>query len=155
MKTSNPIKLGIESALKARFLRKGSTWYREFEETVLVIELQKSNYGDEYYVNLGVFVKSLTPTPVKLPPREYKCHIRCRAESLISELEEYFRDVVLNIDAESLEPSERQQRVHDLIADVAVPFLLGCSTLAGIREAYQQGRLDSALIHWGVRESVL
>ena len=50
MKTDNPIKLGVEAALKeSKFLRKANIWHRELEETFLVVDVQKSNYGEQYF----------------------------------------------------------------------------------------------------------
>jgi hypothetical protein len=156
MKTDNPIKLAVEAALKgAQFLRKSNTWYRDLKETIILVDVQKSNFGEQYYVNLGVLVKGLAQSRDKLPPRENECHVRLRLESLTPEAEQYVQQVVLNLDNTSMGPAERQQRIHDLIAEVALPFLLRCSTRAGIREADLQGRLHPALVHKSVREMVL
>ena len=156
MKTDNPIKLAIEAALKgAQFQRKSSTWYRDMEEAVVIVDVQKSNFGEQYYVNLGILVKELGQIRDKLPPKENECHIRLRLESLTHEEEQYVQEVVLRLDNTSLGPKERQQRVHDLIAEVALPFLLQCGTRAGIREAERRGQLRDALVHKAVREAVL
>jgi hypothetical protein len=36
----------------AGFAAKSGSWYRDTEETVQVINLQKSNYDDSYFLNL-------------------------------------------------------------------------------------------------------
>lgn len=156
VKTDNPIKLAVEAALKsAAFRRKSNTWYRELEETIITLNVQKSSFGEQYYVNLGVFVKGLAQVRSEVPPGEHECHVRLRLESLTPDRERYVQQVVLNLEDGSIGAAERQQRIHRLIEEVALPFLLQCSTGAGIREAERQGRLHSALVHKGVRETLL
>ncbi|MGK3960550.1 DUF4304 domain-containing protein [Sorangium sp. So ce118] len=155
MKTENPIKLATDAALRdVHFLRKSGIWYRETEETVLVVDVQHSNFGQQYYINLGIFVKGLSQKPTRLPPKENECHIRLRLESLMPEAEEQVRQVILNLENESIELIDRQQRILELVASVAVPFLCKCSTRTGICEANRNGQLDAAIVHKSVREAL-
>ena len=154
MKTDNPIKLGVEAALKeSKFLRKANIWHRELEETFLVVDVQKSNYGEQYYVNLGILVKRLPLVRDRLPPKENECHVRLRLEALSPDEEERLKRL-LDLEDQSIGPAERQEHVRALLADVAVPFLLGCGTRKGVAEAHRQGRLNHALVHRVVRESL-
>jgi len=155
VKTDNVIKRSVDEALKGvEFLRKSNTWYRDLEETVLVVDLQKSNFGEQHYINVGVLVKGLaTRYNGKLPPKETDCHIRARIEGLEPNAEESFRQL-LDLEDKSVGASERQQRIEKAIADVVLPFLLRCSTRAGIRDAHIQGHLERALVNKSVRESV-
>jgi hypothetical protein len=157
MKTDNAIKLGIEKALKdAQFQRKSSTWYRDLEETVLVVDLQKSNFGQQYYVNLGVMVKGLPANHGggNLPPKENQCHIRVRIEALKPEEEDQLKGM-LNLEDGSIGVVERQERIAGAIKHVALPFLNQCSTRAGIRDADRRGQLGPALVYKSVRDSIL
>jgi Domain of unknown function (DUF4304) len=156
VKTDNRIKLGVDAVLGgAEFHRKSSTWYRDLNETVLVVEVQKSNFGEQYYLNLGVFVKGLVPGQKdKLPPKENECHIRFRIEALKPEDEAHFKQM-LNVEDGSMSSDDRQTGVEKAIAEVALPFLLQCGTRAGIGDAYRAGMLDRALMHRLVREQVL
>lgn len=147
MKTDNPIKIGISTALASRqFERKSNTWYRDLEETVLVVDLQKSGFGAQHYINLGVFLKEVAERrPNKLPPREHECHIRFRlapSENLPETM-----SGLLDLEDASIAPDDREKRVANLIASVAVPFLFQCSTRAGIDEAHRTGLLNGALVH--------
>ncbi|WP_437951512.1 DUF4304 domain-containing protein [Sorangium sp. So ce296] len=153
MKTENPIKLATDAALMdAHFSRKHGTWYRNTEETVLVVDVQPSNFGQQYYINLGIFVKWISQKPTRLPPKENECHVRLRLESLVPEAEGQVRQVLLNLENKSIGSIERQQRIRELITDTAIPFLSQCSTRTGIREANRNGRLDLAIVHKNVRE---
>ena len=155
MKTENVIKRSVDRALKSvEFLRKSNTWYRDLEETVLLVEVQKSNFGEQHYINVGVFVKGIPATYMgKLPPRENECHIRIRIEGLAPDAEESYRHM-LNLEDESVGVTERQQLVERAIADVVLPFLFQCSTRTGIRDAHIRGHLDRALVNKSLRESV-
>ena len=156
MKTENELKLGVEEALKGvQFRRKSSTWYCDLDETVLVVDLQKSNFGEQYYVNLGVLVKGLPASQAgKLPPKENECHIRLRIEALKHDEEERLKQL-LNLEDGSIGAVDRKRGIASAITRIALPFLVQCSTRAGIRDAHRQGQLDSALVHKSIRDSVL
>ena len=153
--TDNEIKLAVAETLKSADFQRGSnTWYRGLEETVLVVNVQKSNFGEQYYLNLGVFVKGL---PVnlggKLPPKENQCHIRLRIEALKRD-EEHQLKQFLNREDKSIGTTDRKRGIETAIARIALPFLLQCSTRAGIKEANRQGQLDSALVRRGPGDHV-
>ena len=155
MKSENPIKLGIDSSLRSEgFQHKPGTWYREQEESVLVVNLQKSNFGEQYYINLGVLLKGSQGAPVRLPPKEHECQVRLRVEAA-TPLEEQALTALLNLEDRSIEAGERERRVQALMAEQALPFLLQCSTRAGIQQAHQDGKLKGAQLHKAVRESLL
>lgn len=154
MKNDNPIKLGIDVALvDLGFLRKSNTWRLDLDETILVVDVQKSTYGAQYYVNLGILVKGLPMVRETLFPKENECHIRLRLEALMHEEERYKR--LLDLEDSSIGSDERRDQVRALVAGVAVPFLLECRTRLGIAEAHRRGRLSHALVHRIVRELLL
>jgi len=152
MKTDNPIKLGVNDALKdAQFQRKSNTWYRDTDETIVLVNVQKSNFGEQYYINLSVWVKGLPGDPcVRLPSQAVLCHIEGRLGGLMPGEDERLRQM-LNVEDESLEKDQRRHAIEDVITRIVLPFLLQCSTRAGIREAYGQGRLRC----FAVKQSVL
>lgn len=41
------------------FQKKGNKWYVESEELIKAINIQKSKFGDNYYLNYGFILKSL------------------------------------------------------------------------------------------------
>jgi hypothetical protein len=153
MKSENPIKLGIDSSLRSEgFQHKPGTWYLEQEESILVVNLQKSNFGEQYYINLGVMLKG--NASVRLPPKEHECQVRLRIEAA-TPVEEQALTALLNLEDRSIEASDRERRVQALMAEHALPFLLQCSTRAGIQQAHRDGKLKGAQLHKAVRESLL
>ena len=53
----NIINVFEQNVQQAGFIKKRGSWYFNGAETILVVNLQKSNYGKQYYVNLAVYVK--------------------------------------------------------------------------------------------------
>ncbi|WP_437954367.1 DUF4304 domain-containing protein [Sorangium sp. So ce119] len=155
MKTENSVKLATDATLKdAHFLRKHGSWYHDTEETVLVVDVQRSNFGQQHYINLGIFVKACSQTLARFPPKESECHIRLRLESLMPEADEESVRTLLDLDNQSIGSAERQKRIRGLVSGIAIPFLLQCSTRTGLRDAKRNGRLDAAVIDKRVREAI-
>src|SRR3989337_1174480 len=86
-KKVNPLLEALKILLKEnRFKKKANRWYYHADETILVVNLQKSYYGDQYYINLGVWIKALVnedytkhfPVSDLNFPKEYECHISLR-----------------------------------------------------------------------------
>src|SRR5262245_58564158 len=71
----------FEESLKTEgFVKRSGTWYLNREQTLLVANLQKSQYGDKYYINLAVWMKKLGEQRF---PKEHLCHIRLRLTSIV------------------------------------------------------------------------
>jgi hypothetical protein len=70
----------IASVLKPLgYTKRAGTWHRDHGKLISVVNLQKSQWGDDFYLNLGVYLKQLGS---ENHPAESRCHIRCRAEAL-------------------------------------------------------------------------
>lgn len=66
MKTKNPLRLALEDVLgPAGFTRKGDSWYRRSEEIVEVVNLQKSQWGAQFYLNYGIWLRALGEEPFR------------------------------------------------------------------------------------------
>lgn len=75
------------------FKKTRTTWHRNSLDGVCVVNVQASQYGSEYYLNVGFYIGALGS--LEKPP-EYKCHIRERlnitsnAEVLAQEMQDWF-----------------------------------------------------------------
>jgi hypothetical protein len=85
-----PIERAVASMAKPRGYRKSArTWHKACPESVLVLNLQKSQWGEpQLYINLGVYLRDLGP---EVTPPEHRCHIRARLERVCPP--EYFARV--------------------------------------------------------------
>lgn len=61
------------------FQRASSHWYLSSPETIRVINLQRSPFGADYYLNAGVALRSLTRVD---KPKEAECQLRARFDHL-------------------------------------------------------------------------
>jgi hypothetical protein len=95
----------------AGFEKRKSTWFRHHPETVLVVDLQKSDYGGQFYVNLGIGLRALGLSEW---PREEHCHIRVRLERVLSRADTENR--AFDLEDRSLPDDIRRLIVQDRIA---------------------------------------
>ncbi|MFD2423652.1 DUF4304 domain-containing protein [Ralstonia solanacearum] len=57
---SKIIKMALGAPLiEAGFKKKSDSWYLGNDEVVILVNIQKSQYGYQYYVNCGISVRSL------------------------------------------------------------------------------------------------
>lgn len=117
------------------YTRHRKTWYRVGEEVIVVLNLQKSQWGDGLvFINLGFWLRALGE-PVALPPKENQCHVRTRADGpLFSIAREMYDSLNLRVE---MPDDERSARVVELLRDKILPFLQRCSTLSGLAAAAQ------------------
>lgn len=135
----------VDSSLKANnFIKKSGSWYREVDESVMVVNLQKSNYGNTFYINLGVWFKRFGQSQF---PKEQQCHIRIRLSSLTGEE----LDNALNLENTAVTEVDRQLTIDGAISQRALPFLSACSTVNGVRSMLSEGRLKKAFVHKDVK----
>ena len=60
------------------FKRSSSTWRKDQEESIAVLNIQKSSWGGgTYYVNIGVYFRALGSESA---PTENRCHVQTRLE---------------------------------------------------------------------------
>ena len=137
-----------EQLIRVGFVRSGNTWRKDQPEVILVVNLQSSMYGKQYYINLGIYVKSIGggEKPGGASIKEVDCHIRNRAAPLGKYSSEYYNYTVLNLENTEIRDSRRLEDVRHLIIDASLPFLEGCSSKDGIVKALRKGKLESCFV---------
>lgn len=95
------------------FKKSATTWHKITDDIIFVLNLQGSQWGPEYYINLGVYLKALGS---ELKPKEYSCHIRRRiehnnktVESIVDEAMKWFNthgnvEALIRLNAENCLP---------------------------------------------------
>lgn len=152
--TSATIKLIHDSIAQAAeplgFSKRGENWYADRVESILVINPQKSQYSQQYYLNLGIYFKGLG---TNLIPKEQDCHLRARLCALVDAHTAKEIEAILNFNhVESF--SERQKSLSALIENNGLPFLEAYSSLAGVRVGHSEGRLDALAVSKALREKL-
>ncbi len=135
----------ISPQLKALgFRKKARNWWRLNADTIRVINLQKSSYGERIYINLGVYLRELGQE--ERPP-EYRCHIRTRLETVVRE--DFWNDIA---SAESATPPSAA--LVEAVLNDGVAWLEQLSTVDGIRNFIKSGGADKCFILASVEELI-
>lgn len=110
------------------FRRKGTTLYRDQEETIAVVNLQGSQYGGRYYVNVALWLRAVEEEPF---PKAHKCHLQTRLTTLralnASEDEAY-----LNLSSD-LSDEDRRRDFRAALDSLVTPALADSGTLAALQ----------------------
>ena len=147
--TEDPIKIWFRAAgAGLGFTTKGSTAHRQSSDVIQVLDLQRSNYGRQYYINLGIALKSLGATNVL---REEHCHIRVRLDSVADAGTDVAR--LLDLD----QPFAVDERISSLELEAGTPirqFFEATASLSALKALYRSGRLRRAFIHHLARAEI-
>ena len=137
-----------KSLKSAGFKKKSDTWFLTTEETISILNLKKSDFGRQYYVNIGVWLKCIGQTDI---PKDYKCHIRFRWTSLIPQDQKQL-ERLLDLDNESLSDVDRQCEIIRLFEGHLLPFFSVAKTLDGLRTLYEGENWPISLVNVTAQE---
>jgi Domain of unknown function (DUF4304) len=114
------------------FEKEFSGWFKASSECIAVLDLQKSNFGNYYELNIKIFIQGIfggnyskSKDLVKKDPGHY-----------FTRQPVNFRDV-LDLD-NSLSEVQRKERLIHLFDDYIVPFTNKTLTKAGIKKLEEQ-----------------
>jgi len=100
------------------FRKTGATWHRDANRLVQVFNIQKSQWGDQFYLNVGIYLRDLGN---EARPTEYRCHVRCRVEGLLGDGECPDLQECLNFDS-PLDKNQRYSRLQQIVAERVLPW---------------------------------
>jgi len=133
-----------ETLKKAGLRKKADSWYLSSDEVVGLLNLQKSQYSDAYFINIGFL---LEPKNSAIFPKEHQCDIRLRLTSLVDESFKKEIDSIFDLECESFSDEERRSKISEIVARLALPLLDDCATLSGVKECYKNGRFAKSMIN--------
>jgi hypothetical protein len=133
----------------AGFTKSGSSWYANRTDSMLVISPQKSQYGQKYYLNLGIFFKALGS---KDRPKENECHLRARIGNIVGTESQMLAEKLLDFEAGKISTEARREALTTIMLTEVIPFIEQCSSLEGARTALHEGKLDELPINKELRE---
>jgi hypothetical protein len=150
MADSKLIKEAINVSLKNSGLKKKSnSWYWSNNDVVQVINLQKSQYGDQYYLNFGI---GLIELGISDFPKEQHCHIRFRAAAVVSDELKLKIESALDLESMSMSDEERASDISELIREVILPVFSDCSSKNGVLYSVKRGLFFKAMVHKKIKE---
>jgi hypothetical protein len=140
------LKRSIDQTFReAGFTKKSGSWYRIGSDVVLVINLQKSDFGNHYYLNCGINLKALSDD---LLPRINACHIQIRIDDLIGG-DSSLLAKGLDLDEGSVEDLNE---LVLLIREKLLPMLPNLLSVSELRNCYRRATFKRALLFWEARE---
>ncbi|PAQ11749.1 DUF4304 domain-containing protein [Mesorhizobium temperatum] len=103
---------------------RATNYYREWPETVCLLNVQKSAWGPQFYLNAAVW---LTRLGAERRPKEYNCHIRWRVNSRMEgEQSKAFTDA-LDLD-HPMPDDHRSSLIKDGVDEYGFGLLARCET---------------------------
>ena len=106
MTKENLISLLTNALSRAGFKRKGNNWVDNNGEVSKIVNLQKSEFSNSYYLNYGYVIKPL-------PLNGAKMHIYLRLSTKDGEVKDTVSEL-LNL-SNDIPDCQRYRRLHDLI----------------------------------------
>jgi hypothetical protein len=116
-------------AKAAGYSKKSGSWYRRNPETIIVLNLQKSQYGPKYYINVALWLRALGDEEA---PKVNKCQIQTRLGQLVPAGLEKRLTELLDLDCD-VEDMVRRTELLDLFRQHLLPLLEASSSLESLR----------------------
>lgn len=144
MSERDEVQLLVDRFCKERgYTKKSGSWYRRQDETIAVLNLQRSQHSLAYYLNAALWLLALGDAAA---PKEHLCHVRTRADRLVPDGEALG-------EALDLERCEADRGAVVLEAlDTTDSLLQECSTLNGCRRPPGQLFVERALVRGQAQE---
>jgi len=130
------------------FRRRRDTWSKSNEDTITLLDLQKSQWGGQYYVNLAIYLRELGTAAA---PAEHQAHIRVRLDSIGRHFEPSIAEA-LDLERTEMSADARKATLTRALREVAVPFLLDRSVIPMLRALLAKAELGPVLITRTARE---
>jgi len=129
----NPIKMIVKDLMKsAGFRCKNNSWYRLRNDLIQILNIQKSAWGDQYYINIGLDYYDGSfryPSEYKFPG-EYMFGLRIRASRLFEDADFKSLDYTKDYD-----PAKRTEAIKDIFSR-SLDFLDKCNSTSVLKENY-------------------
>ncbi len=128
------------------FKRRGITWQRDDAEIICIVNFQKSNYENGYFINIAFLLRN-DDSPSN--PKEHQCDIRFRATQLWPNESTIFEKAL----AENKEACFKNALQTFLIEQIT-PFIEQCAGYDGLRTVLQSGISELGLIRQSARKAL-
>lgn len=120
MSEANAIQAALAGfALSAGAVKRSGAWYRRGDDVVTVLELQKSQYGPKYYLNIGLWLLSLGDVPY---PKPVQCHAQTRLEVQVPQVLRPELEKLMDLEA-PIDDEDRRSQLQMLFSEHLSPIL--------------------------------
>jgi hypothetical protein len=130
----------------AGYRKRALTWHREWKDTISVVNLQKSQWGDQFYVNCAIYLKALGSE--KTPP-EYRCQVRTRIDDLVPDQSRL--NALLDFE-KKIKEETRLEEIVTLVTSFALPWLEKYSEVEQLRSLVCSDKASHMAIYGTIRD---
>jgi Domain of unknown function (DUF4304) len=131
------------------FKKKGGAWYRSSSEVLQGVELQKSSYGGQFFVNL-FFVPEGHLVDGMPTPKEHKCPIRIRLSAALSDRGGRV-DELFDLERSALGDSDRAIGIRELLQKDLLPWLAELQSTEGLKAGIVRGDFKRGAVNLAVQ----
>jgi len=122
--------------------KKSGSWYITGPEAIAVLNLQKSQYGPRYYLNVGLWFLGVGPAT---NPKPSHCHVQSRLESLVPAADRQHLEDLLDLDF-AVDEQERRAELLAVLTSQLEPLLEAGMSDSGLLTETGQHLLMKSLI---------
>lgn len=138
MSERDEVQVLVDEFCKSRgYSKRSGSWYRRQDETIAVVNLQRSQHSHAYYLNVALWLIALGDAAA---PKEHTCHVRTRADRLVDDGELLGR--ALDLERNEVERGTVIVGALALVDDL----LTACSSLVGCRETPGRRLIERSLV---------
>lgn len=134
------------------FKKKALNFYKSSDQVVVVINFQKSDFSDAYYLNFGIWIKLIEPVLDETSIKSNKCHIVIRMERLLPEFSDTIRCLGFRSRLRDDEVKELDQNFHKIFGVSFQEKLAACLTVKGLNELFCEGAFSASLVRKEARD---
>ena len=129
------------------FVRRSGDLFKESDEVIAILDLQRSDYARSYYINVGFALRALHPDGVV---KFGLSDVRIRADALIGASDRLQQ--LLDLE-NGLDEGTREIELRRLLREELLPVLDSALTLDGLRILSRTGRLKG-FVHKDARAAL-
>ncbi|KZE39580.1 DUF4304 domain-containing protein [Microbacterium sp. T32] len=144
MSQRNVIQTTFDEFGRAAFTtKKSGSRHRQSAETIVVLHLQKSNYGPRYYVNVAVWLLEAGPATA---PKPWECHVQTRLGRVVPRgVDDRLREL-LDLDA-PIADDVRREELLGVWREHLLPVREAAATLNGLRSGDGLRLVQASLVN--------
>lgn len=117
------------------FVRRKLMWQRRTQDTIFIIDAQKSNYSAKYFINVCLWLRAIDDVPW---PAMKDAHVRSRLDSLLPpKTEDERKDLAaFNFSTLDQDSAERALRIRRCLSRLQ-PYIAAAESIASLRTSPQ------------------
>ncbi len=128
-----------------------NTFFRRLDDVFTIVDLQKSNFGGRYYVNVGLFIDD--GAKLTQPPPFHETHLIQRLEAIVPQSVRDTLAPALDLEV-AMGATERSAVISNALEQYGVPFLNSLSTTEGIANYLRPENRNFAGVTLALREII-